>query len=170
MILVLLILVVTAQFSFADNVTFKSNANGDDEKPILLTGILTKPEGDGPFPAVVLLHGCGGIDDANTRDKAWVKRLVSWGYVTLQVDSFRPRNMSNICIDQSQMVIMNFFRIQDAYDAKSYLTQIPFVNRNRIAVFGWAHGGKTVLHVLGDRYVDSAFKAAVAFILIAAKG
>jgi dienelactone hydrolase len=163
LILIVLILGFAFQTGFAENIKFKSSVKSENGNTQILTGILTKPEGDGPFPAVVLLHGCGGIDDANSRDKAWVKRLVSWGYVTLQVDSFRPRGMSNICTDQSQMVIMNYHRIQDAYDANSYLAQIPFVDRYRIAVLGWSHGAKTVLYALAERYVDSSFKAAVAF-------
>ena len=56
-----------------------------------LKGKLTKPDGDGPFPAVVLLHGCGGMQD---RDYGWVGKLKSWGFVTLMVDSFGPRGES----------------------------------------------------------------------------
>jgi dienelactone hydrolase len=123
LILILLILVFSAQFSFADNVTFKSRQEG-----IELTGILTKPQGDGPFPAVVLLHGCAGIDDANVRDKAWAKRLASWGYVTLQVDSFRPREMSTICDSTLLLLKMAYPRAEDAYDAKSFLAELPFVD------------------------------------------
>jgi poly(3-hydroxybutyrate) depolymerase len=31
--------------------------------PTGLRGLLVKPEGSGPFPAVVALHGCGGLFD-----------------------------------------------------------------------------------------------------------
>ena len=50
-----------------------------------LTGRLAEPEGSGPFPAVVLLHGCEGALPA--RDDAWVERFTSWGFAAL---SFMP--------------------------------------------------------------------------------
>jgi dienelactone hydrolase len=105
-----------------------------------LTGKLTKPQGDGPFPAVVLLHGCGGIVKNNDD---WAERLTSWGYVALQVDSFGPRGQSNIY--SNTMLIPLHLRVQDAYDAKSYLAGFPFVDRNRIAVMGWFTGGNITL-------------------------
>jgi hypothetical protein len=51
-------------------------------------GHLSGPKGDGPFPAIVLLHGCSGLGRAN---EVWTARLVDWGYVVLNVDSFGPR-------------------------------------------------------------------------------
>ena len=159
LILIPLILVITVQFSFADNVTFKSRQEG-----LELTGILTKPEGDGPFPAVVLLHGCTGINDTNSRDKAWVDRLVKLGYAAFQLDSFRPRGVSNICTDWNLIVGMLGTRAQDAYEAKSYLSNISYIDRNRIGVMGWSHGGTTILDTITRSVAnDSPFKAAVAF-------
>ena len=162
LILILLILVITGQFSFADNVKIKSSQEGT-----VLPGILTKPQGAGPFPAVVLLHGCGGHKGSWPRTESWSKRLVGWGYVTLAVDSFKPRNMSNICTDMDQLNTMGITRAQDAYDAKDFLSKLPFVNRNRIALLGWSHGGVTVLTALIKQIKpqnnENPFKAAIAF-------
>jgi dienelactone hydrolase len=158
-ILILLILVMSAQFSFADNVTFNSKQEG-----LELTGILTKPEGDGPFPAVVLLHGCSGLDETNKRDNAWINRLVKWGYASFQVDSFRPRDISTICNNWNLIIGMIGKRTQDAYEAKSYLAKLPFVDSNRIAVMGWSHGGTTILNTITRSVADNRpFNAAVAF-------
>src|ERR1700719_2237024 len=33
----------------------------ENTQPSLLPGYLAKPDGSGPFPAVVILHGCGGF-------------------------------------------------------------------------------------------------------------
>jgi poly(3-hydroxybutyrate) depolymerase len=66
-------------------VSFKGTAADIIEGSLNLTGRLTKPEGKGPFPAVVLLHGCGGMQPR--RDDRWSDRLSRWGYVTLQVCS-----------------------------------------------------------------------------------
>jgi dienelactone hydrolase len=155
--IVLLLLGVTVQIGLAENVTFKSELEG-----IELTGILTKPEGDGPFPAVVLLHGCGGINKG--RDNAWVNRLVKLGYAALQLDSFAPRGMSNICTDWNLIVGMIGKRAQDAYEAKSYLGNLSFIDRNRIAVMGWSHGGTTILETISRSATDDRFfNAAIAF-------
>nr|WP_264484369.1 dienelactone hydrolase family protein [Mesorhizobium sp. PAMC28654] len=54
-----------------------------------LQGYLTRPQGEGPFPAVVVLHGCMGLFPSER--KAWSERLSSWGYVVLFVDSFSTR-------------------------------------------------------------------------------
>jgi dienelactone hydrolase len=76
----------------------------------IVRGRLTKPEGKGPFPAVILLHGCLVIDQ---HYNVWAKRLGSWGYVALQIDSFGPRGKLSICSVPSK-------RAQDLCDARSY--------------------------------------------------
>ena len=163
----MLILWFAVQFSFAESVTFKSTSKIEDGTPLMLTGILTKPEGNGPFPAVVLLHGCSGLEDGKVRNEAWSNRLVKWGYVTLQVDSFGPRNISNICTDDFELFAMSLIRTQDAYDAKVFLASLPFVDSNRIAVLGWSHGGWTSLNVASRQIKpqdgETTFKAAIAF-------
>jgi dienelactone hydrolase len=169
LILILLILGFTFQISFAENIKFKSTSKGKDGNLLLLTGILTKPEGNGPFPAVVLLHGCRGLEDGKIRSEAWSSRLVDWGYVTLQLDSFRPRNVSNVCSDGMEMISMGFTRARDAYDSKTFLAEIPFVDQSRIAVMGWSHGGITVIEAIYKSFINfldteaTPFKAAIAF-------
>jgi dienelactone hydrolase len=144
-----------------DTVLFQSTAATFDGNTLNLTGRLKKPDGDGPFPAVVLLHGCGGISPK--RDHRWAERLSGWGYVTLQVDSFRPRGLSSVCTysgpDTADILDK---RVTDAYDAKRYLAGLPFVDQSRIAVMGWSHGGSTTLQTL-HRKMDDPFRAAIAF-------
>lgn len=149
-----LIIVTSISANAADIVTFKSTQTTPAGTPLMLTGKLTKPQGDGPFPAVVLLHGCNGIREYYD---VWAERLASWGYVTLQVDSFGPRGLSKACGDSN----MVFKRTYDAYDAKSYLGGLPFVDPKRIGVMGWSQGGSTTLTVL-DQKRDDSFRSAVA--------
>jgi dienelactone hydrolase len=64
----------------------------------ILRGRLTRPSGDGPFPAIVLLHGCNGTGSpTNKHYSDWIYMLQRWDYVSLLVDSFGPRGKSNIC-------------------------------------------------------------------------
>ncbi|MBB3133912.1 hypothetical protein FHS26_001625 [Rhizobium pisi] len=60
-----------------------------------LLGYLSRPQGSGPFPAIVVMHGCEGMR-FSVKD-LWPKRLVSWGYVVLVVDSFTTRNIKDTC-------------------------------------------------------------------------
>jgi hypothetical protein len=64
------------------------------EPTVRLCAYLSRPKGDGPYPAVVLLHTCAGI---SKHEGFWVTRLVAQGYVVLTVDSLTPRGMSYIC-------------------------------------------------------------------------
>ena len=77
---------------------------------------LLTPAGAGPFPAVVVMHGCDGVNE-NTR--RWAQRLVSWGYAALIVDSFRPRGLSSVCNRGS--ILPASVRAGDAVQAKGYL-------------------------------------------------
>jgi hypothetical protein len=56
-----------------------------------IQGDLARPDGAGPFPAVIGLHGCAGMHDT-TRQKL-ADELVARGYVVLLVDSFATRGM-----------------------------------------------------------------------------
>ena len=56
-----------------------------------IQGLLAKPDGAGPFPAVVGLHGCAGMHETTKRKLA--DDLVTWGYVALLVDSFATRGI-----------------------------------------------------------------------------
>jgi len=120
----------------AEAVSFKGTTKIASGDFVTLTGKLTKPQGDGPFPAVVLIHGCDGISKATD---AWADKLASWGYVALEVDSLGPRGLSEICSNVWQLP--HHIRAEDAYDAKSYLSGLSFVDRNRIGLMGWSHGG-----------------------------
>lgn len=116
-------------------VSFNSQSEGQR-----IAGVLRKPHGDGPFPAVVLMHGCGGVQVGNEQ---WATDLTKWGYVTLLVDSFGPRGLSEICTNLGRLGVTD--RTSDAYGALEYLRTMAFVDKERVALMGWSHGGMVVL-------------------------
>jgi dienelactone hydrolase len=128
----------------------------------MLVSSLYRPAGDGPFPALVLLHGCSGLGENALRWASWLK---DEGYVALVVDSFYPRHISNICGPQGWMTLGVGDRVWDALGALTYLRSLPFVERDRIGVMGWSHGGATALRASGKRLQppDGGFRVAVAF-------
>lgn len=113
---------------------------------------LLTPQGGGPFPAVVVMHGCDGIN-ANTR--AWAQRLVGWGYAALIVDSFRSRGLNNVC--NRGAILPPSVRAADAIAAKNYLRSLPNIAKSRIGLIGFSHGGWAALAA------SSAFSAVVAY-------
>lgn len=127
-----------------------------------LTGYLAKPAGDGPFPAVVYLHGCLGLE--NFRREAAAMQFTGWGYVSLVVDSFATRGVSGDCDARLPT------RQTDALGALRYLSTLPFVDPQRIALVGIAQGGTAALEIATARPFEIfempaglKFKAAVAF-------
>jgi dienelactone hydrolase len=132
----------------------------------VINGFLTKPDGPGPFPAVVHLHGCGGLADNVKRgvNSFWSERLASWGYAVLVVDSFTARGINNTCSGEPAP------RVADAYGALVWLARQPFVDANRIAVIGFSAGGIATLSIaeardfeLFENEGEHDFKAAIAF-------
>jgi len=146
-------------------VKFEGNDKTQSGEQLMLTGKLRKPKGGGPFPAVVMLHGILGIEKFKKSYDIWAKRLASWGYVSLQVDSFGPRGNPDVALNIGLVSLKQ--RAQDAHDAKSYLTGLPFVNRNQIAIIGWSHGGMAVLVAIDEGvYMQNRgdpFRLAIAF-------
>jgi dienelactone hydrolase len=104
-----------------------------------IEGYLSKPNGSGPFPAVVYLHGCDGLS-GNARSIA-AQVITGWGYVSLAVDSFATRGIKEAC-DQPMPD-----RQADALGALLYLSKLAFVDPKRIAVFGSSQGGIVALQL-----------------------
>jgi dienelactone hydrolase len=128
--------------------------------PLPLQGYLRQANGRGPSPAVVLLHGCNG--NWKRLDERWGKRIASWGYVTLTIDSFGPRGIKDTC-DSGAPVDLAF----DAYRALNFLVQQPFVDPARVAALGFAQGGWLALTSVERGPIElsspNKFRAAVAF-------
>ena len=76
-----------------------------------IQGDLVKPDGAGPFPAVVVLHGCGGMHE--TTKRKLVDELIGWGYVILLVDSYATRRIDQACTSGAFATF--FKRRPDAY-------------------------------------------------------
>jgi dienelactone hydrolase len=108
-----------------------------------IQGDLARPDGAGPFPAVIGLHGCAGMHDT-TRQKL-ADELVARGYVVLLVDSFATRGMDQACTSGG---FTNFFRRrQDAYGALVFLSSQTFVDPRRVAAVGFSQGAWVTLSV-----------------------
>jgi len=166
--IVLVLLGAAAAASAQTSVNFNSLDGGTS-----LTAYLSRPEGDAPRPAVVLMHGCSGLLDSKGRIlglyRAWARALVVQGYVTLTVDSARSRGFGQTCSPTPDRITMWRDRPKDAYAALQYLQGQPFVKADRIGLMGWSQGGGVVLLTVSDKSIGrpadlaADFKAAVSF-------
>lgn len=115
---------------------------------VQLAAVLARPDGNGPFPAVVLMHGCDGLFTKSgrlaSRERTWMERLRGDSYVVLAVDSFNPRGFRSTCTDGGK-VSAEDDRPYDAYAALGWLRRQPFVGSAPVAVMGWSHGGTATL-------------------------
>jgi dienelactone hydrolase len=137
-----------------------------------LAGRLYRPAGEGPFPAIVMLHGCSGLwgrDGEPTQGFAfWAEHFRARGYVALLLDSFGPRGEKEICTQARRPISPATDRSRDAHAALDWLAARGDVAAARVALMGWSNGGTAVLHALspdapGRREGGPGFRAAVAF-------
>lgn len=126
--------------ALAEAVSFPSVKMWKQNKPVKIRGTVSKPKGQGPFPAIVLLPNCGG-PDTHEFAKFWPKYLNELGYVTLNVDPFTPRNQKRCSkkFKPKPEVMM-----QDAYGAYAYMAQMPDVDASRVGVLGSSLGAHAI--------------------------
>ena len=115
--------------------------------PATVSGYLTRPDGDGPFGAVILMHGCSGLPPSLRRLGEWAEWYRARGWVSIVLDSFGPRGIRAVCARND---VTPYDRAGDAYAAMRYLVELPFVRRDRIVLQGLSHGGWTVLRALEE--------------------
>jgi len=125
-------------------VTFTS-AGSSTEIP----ATLIKPDGEGPFPAVVIMHDCSGLGPRSSGAPArWADVLVTQGYVVLIPDSFAPRGFAEgVCTipGSEQREVGPHIRARDAYGALAALRALPYVDGRHVGLMGGSHGGSTTL-------------------------
>src|SRR5947208_9336752 len=111
--------------------------NATPATPREVPGQVYRPEGTGPFPAVVLLHGCQGVLPSTRQWGRWFKER---GYLALVVDSWAARGITEDCSPASPEV-MNTERFDDGVGALRYLQSRGDVDRDHVGVIGWSNGG-----------------------------
>ncbi len=115
---------------------------------------LYRPDGTGPFPAVVLLHGCLGVRSKDTR---WAESLRDQGYAALVVDSLTGRGLATL--EQRRGVCSGWTlwggtRAADVRASLAYLRTRPDVDARRLAVVGFSHGAWAALDFLAAASAD----------------
>lgn len=106
-----------------------------------LRGYLARPEGEGPFPGVVVIHEIFGLNE-NIRDIT--RRFAGEGYAALAVDLFVGRNRA-VCIARFMGAALagslDHSGIRDLKAALSVLAEQRQVDEDRIGAIGFCMGG-----------------------------
>ena len=136
-----------------------------------LKALLFRPDGQGPFPAVVALHNCTGLHNSagilGSRYKDWGERFAKKGIVVLLPDSNASRGIGSQCNVRSRSVRSDRERVADADAARVWLQSQPWVIPDRVALLGWSSGAIAALWTVRARTQPQAkdgpdFRSAVA--------
>lgn len=104
------------------------------------------PDGEGPFPAVLLLHGCGGVKDSPQKDYA--EAALARGVAACVLDSLSPRGityeraLNTVCKGRE---LLGAERAGDIIAALEILRGRPDIDSERIALVGWSHGAWAIM-------------------------
>ena len=131
--------------------------NATPGAPAAIEATLVRPAGPGPFPAVVQLHGCGGVDAQSFR---WARWFADRGYVALVVDSFGPRRLAGDCRSGPDDPPITA-RFDDAVGALRYLQSQSYVRGDRVAAIGWSQGGAYAMAVVNGPSLERARRRGV---------
>ena len=126
-----------------------------------LPGHWFRAPGVGPAPAVLALHGCGGLYDGRGRlAERYVElaaRLNAVGVHMLATDSLQPRGEKELCTQRTgQRKVTQLQRRRDALGALQWLAAQPGVDASRLGLLGWSNGGSTVLAASNQRHPEVA--------------
>ncbi|MDP2330459.1 MAG: dienelactone hydrolase family protein [Reyranella sp.] len=132
---------------------------------------LYKPDGDGPFPVVIALHGCGGLaglsGPVQRRYLDWAEPLLKSGSAVLLPDSYGSRELGPQCRVKERRVHARRERVADIKASRQWLQQQPWTARDRISLMGWAEGASALLWAVRPqsptRKVEPDFRSAIAF-------
>jgi len=138
----------------------QGNASG---ATVAVVGHLFMPAGTGRVPAVVLVHGSGGIYDALL--DFWPRQLNAAGFAVFALDMFAPRGVQSTADDQSRVPFAA--DVADAFAALRLLATHPRIDPQRIAIMGFSRGGSAALRtgvekiIAGQRLPDGLRYAAI---------
>jgi dienelactone hydrolase len=138
---------------------------------ITLRAQLFKPEGEGPFPTVIALHGCGGLSTHSepvlARYRDWAEQLVRSGSAVLLPDSYASRGLGPQCRVKERRLSARHERVADILAARQWLMQQSWARRDRISLIGWANGASALLWAIRPQLLarnsDPDFRSAIAF-------
>jgi dienelactone hydrolase len=123
---------------------------------LTLKATIYRPEGTGPFPAIIGLHDCDGLMNAAgtvaIKYRDWAQLLVKDGFIVLFPDSYGSRGLGNQCASRVRPVRIDHERVADANASRHWLMDQPDVRAEHISLLGWSNGAASVLWTIRPQH------------------
>jgi dienelactone hydrolase len=117
-------------------------------KSHLLAAELRIPQGQkSKFPAVVLIHGSGGVSGSMD---LWIHALNQAGMATLVVDTFSGRGITSTVQDQT--LLHSLAMMVDAYRGLDLLAKHPRIDATKISIMGFSKGAVASVFSASTRF------------------
>jgi len=137
---------------------------------LTLKAVIYRPDGAGPFPAVVAMHDCWGLNNPAGRMaskyREWAQLLVRDGFIVLFPESFGSRGLGSQCSVRNRPLHVDRELVDDANAARRWLSQQADVRADHISLMGWSSGASSVLWTVRPQRKTADrpdFRSAVAF-------
>lgn len=115
------------------------------------------PKSQGPYPLVILAHGCAGLSPNAVRNwKEWAEWFNKKNYAVAIVDSWADRNFGDVCARGGYSNALLPIRVQDSYLAATDISNKFNIDKSKIFLMGGSHGGRLAYEVLTE-YAVSQF-------------
>lgn len=122
-------------------------------KPRKISGELTLPPGDGPFPAVILYHGNFHPEKFDDWLNELVPKLVETRIATFVLDSFTGRKITSTALNEARLP--RAARLVDIFQALNLLARLPEIDENNIGISGYSAGG-TISMLAADLRINES--------------
>ena len=154
--LVFAMLLSFSAIAFAEEAKYTEEVVFIDGSDYQIPATVTLPVGEGPFPAVVMLHGTGSNRDEACGGYAVAAPILAekYGLATIRIDF--PGNGDSEA-DYMQYTFKS--AVADAVAAANYMASLETIKKDSIGVMGWSQGGTDALLACG--WQPDVFKSCV---------
>jgi len=137
--------------AYADPDSFTERDVTVDAGDASLDGVLAVPDGDGPFPGVLLVHGAGAHDPDGTAGESKILKDFAWGLATEGVAVLRYEKRLRDHEVAPEAYTLDNVVVDDALDALGVLADADDVDSDALVVAGHSQGGMAAPRI-ADRH------------------
>src|SRR5947207_3411049 len=137
----------------------------DDAPPTTALGRFYLPPGPHAarsVPAVVLLHGSGGV--LASRELTYAPQLARMGVAALVVDSFGARHDRGTAFIERILNITETMMLADAYSGLGFLATRPEIDPHRVVLTGFSYGAMAAMYGLYAQVAEKLAPGGLRFV------